>query len=162
VVRMSRRRSARFAVTLVAVFAIVIAFSARLVDIQVVRAATLAEEAAAGRAIEVPVYGVRGDIVDANGAVLAATVERYDITVSPRVALEFSALNGAVDTQLSRIADIIDADPRDLKAILTEDPKSDYAVLARGLTLEQYQAIDALDIAWTYPVRVEQRSYPNG
>jgi len=35
-------------------------------------------------------------------------------------------------------------------------------VLSTGLTLEQFQAIDALDIPWVYVVRVQARTYPNG
>jgi cell division protein FtsI (penicillin-binding protein 3) len=58
----------------------------RLVDIQVVRAAELSEEAEGRRSTTVTEYGARGDIVDANGTVLADTVMRYDIALSPKNA----------------------------------------------------------------------------
>ena len=158
----NRRGGRRFGLAVIVTFAVVIAFTARLVDIQIVSATTLTQEAKDRRALESPVYGARGDIVDRNGNVLADSVERYDITVSPKVALGFTALNGAVEQALQNIAGVTGQDPAVLMATMTADPTSDYAVLAKGLTLAQYQAIDAFDIPWVYAVRVQARTYPNG
>ncbi len=158
----NRRGGRRFGLAVILTFAVVIGFTARLVDIQVVSASTLTKEAKDRRELQSTVYGARGDIVDRNGNVLADSVERYDITVSPKVALGFTELNGSVDTGLQQIAAVTGQDPAALMAILTADPTSDYAVLAKNLTLAQYQAIDALDIPWVYAVRVPARSYPDG
>jgi len=157
-----RRLGRRSGPAVLVVFAVVIAFAVRLIDIQVVSAQALTAEAKDKRALEAPVYGVRGSIVDRNGAVLADSVERYDLTVSPKVALGFSELNGSVQAGLKGIAGITGQDPAALLAIMTGDPTSDYAVLSKNLTLAQYQAVDALDIAWVYAVRVQARNYPNG
>jgi len=51
----------------VVLVALVGVFVVRLVDIQVVRAAELSEEAEGRRSTTVTEYGARGDIVDANG-----------------------------------------------------------------------------------------------
>jgi len=160
--RRTRRPGLRFGAAVALTLVVVVAFAVRLVDIQVVSAATLTQQAKDRRALEAPVYGVRGDIVDREGNVLADSVERYDITVSPRVALGFTELNGSVEQALAGIAGVTGQDPAALMQILAEDPQSDYAVLSKGLTLEQYQAVDALDIPWVYAVRVQSRTYPNG
>src|SRR4051794_40811483 len=74
----------RLALSVVVVFAIVAVFVVRLIDIQVVRAADLNEEADSRRTSTVTTWGVRGSIVDADGTVLADSVERFDITASPK------------------------------------------------------------------------------
>lgn len=158
----TRRSGARFGVAVVLVLIVVIAFAVRLVDIQIVSAATLTQEAKDRRALQAPVYGTRGDIIDQSGNVLADSVERYDITASPRVALGFAEMNGSVEQAVAGIAGVTGQDPLALMAILQEDPSSDYAVLSTGLTLEQFQAVDALGIPWAYAVRVQARTYPNG
>ena len=158
----TRRNGGRFGVAIVLVLIVVIAFAVRLVDIQIVSASTLTQEAKDRRALQAPVYGTRGDIIDRSGNVLADSVERYDITASPRVALGFTEMNGSVEQALAGISGVTGQDPLELMAILQEDPASDYAVLSKGLTLEQFQAVDALGIPWAYAVRVQARTYPNG
>lgn len=158
----TRRGGRRFGVAIALVIVVVVAFSVRLVDIQIVSASTLTQEAKDRRAFQVPVYGTRGDIIDRNGSVLADSVERYDITASPKVALGFTEMNGSVEQALAGIAAVTGQDPIAMMAVLQEDPSSDYAVLSKGLTLEQFQAVDALGIPWAYAVRVQGRTYPNG
>jgi cell division protein FtsI (penicillin-binding protein 3) len=160
--RHTSRRGLRYGVAIIITLVVVLAFTVRLIDIQIVSAAELTAEAKDRRALESPVYGARGDIVDRNGNVLADSVERYDITVSPKVALGFTELNGSVEQALTAIAAITGQDPAAMMQVMAADPESDYAVLSQDLTLEQYQAVDALNIAWVYAVRVQARTYPNG
>ena len=84
--RTSRHPMRRILLAAVVLVALVGVFVVRLVDLQVVRAAELSEEAEGRRSTAVTVYGARGDIVDANGIVLADSVMRYDIAVSPKNA----------------------------------------------------------------------------
>jgi cell division protein FtsI (penicillin-binding protein 3) len=84
--RTSRHPMRRILLAAVVLVALVGVFVVRLVDIQVVRAAELNEEAEGRRSTDVTVYGARGDIVDTNGNVLADSVMRYDIAVSPKNA----------------------------------------------------------------------------
>lgn len=158
----TRRSRARISLAVIIVFAIVGVFVVRLVDIQLVQADEYNAESLDKRGQSTPIYGVRGNIVDANGAVLADSVLRYNLEVSPRVVLGRQDVATGVVADLAKIAAITKQDPNALMAILQADPTSDYAVLAKGLTLDQFQAVDALGIGWTYFTRVPERIYPNG
>ena len=158
----ARRAGSRGIAFLVVIAIVVVAFVVRLVDIQVVSATEYTDEARERRALASTVYGTRGDILDTHGQVLADSVERYDITASPRVALGYTDLNGPVRPYLEGIAGVTGQPIEELEAILTADPASDYAVLARGLTLDEYLAVRDLSIPWVIAVRVPGRTYPNG
>lgn len=169
-----RRTRRRLALTIVIVAAILAAFLVRLVDIQVVRAGELAEQSEARRSIPQVLQGARGDIVDRNGVVLADTVHRYDITVSPRFVKDSRILDektGDVTTRtvleaLSELGALIGQDPAALQTLidaeLAADPKDDFAYLARGVEAEVFQAVRELRIPWVYFERQSARTYPNG
>ncbi len=159
-----RTRSSRVRISLAVlmVFAIVAVFVVRLVDIQVVRAEEFNAASLDKRGQDITTYGVRGDIVDANGAVLADSVLRYDITASPRVALLPTDAATSVPAQLAEIAALSGQDPAALYAAMTADPTSDFMYLVKGVTLDVFEKIDALNISWVYPERKSARSYPNG
>ncbi|HEY0261213.1 MAG TPA: penicillin-binding protein 2 [Lacisediminihabitans sp.] len=163
-----RRSRRRLALAVVMVFAIVAVFAVRLVDIQVVRADQLTRESLSNRAIAVTTYAPRGQIVDANGVVLADSVTRYDITASPRNANSFERKKGKVTTDVSvqdavnDLARLTSQDPAAVMAILTKDPKSDYVVLASSVETSTMRAIRALDIPWIYPQPHPKRIYPDG
>lgn len=171
---MSRRRiGRRLAVTVVAVLALVAVFIVRLVDIQVVQAASLTKAALARQEFQSTLYGERGQIVDENGVVLADSVDRFDITVSPKVAkldeYAYQRKNKDGTTQtinlqdaVSQIAAITGGDPSAMYRAVIGDPTSDFAYLSKGVTLEQYQKVKALGIPWVFYELHPGRSYPNG
>lgn len=158
----TRRSRARISLAVVVVFLVIGVFVMRLVDIQVVRADELNAASQDKRARTLVTYGTRGDIVDANGAVLADSVLRYDITASPRVALTRKDAATSVPAALASIAAITGQDPVAMYAAFSSDPTSDFAYLAQGLTLEAYQKIDELGISWLLGQRHPARTYPNG
>lgn len=159
--RTARRRTALSALLLFAVLAV---FLVRLVDVQVVRAAALNEEAEGKRSVEQPILGVRGDIYDANGVLLADSVLRYDITASPRYAV--ASTEYPPEAAAAEIAPITGQDPAVVVAILrnavAENPESDFAYLAKGVDAAQYQQIRALAVPWLYAQARPSRSYPSG
>lgn len=169
--RRTRRRLAAWTLLIAIVLG---SFVVRLIDIQVVRAAELAEESEARRSIPVTVYGARGDIVDANGVPLADSVYRYDITVSPRFVRDYTRsdeetgakVTTTVADALAAVAAIVEGDPiamrAEIEAQLAENPEDDHAYLARRVTTEQFQAVRELDIPWVYWERLPSRTYPNG
>ncbi|TFC97088.1 penicillin-binding protein 2 [Cryobacterium breve] len=147
-------------------------FVVRLVDIQVVRADTLSADSLGNRSVEQPVFGSRGDIVDSNGVVLAGTVMRYNITLSPRNAKEFERTTDTGDvtvTLAQAVAEVgaLTGQSGDeiLKVIsdaLAADKDSDYAVVVRAVDVSVFRAIDALDIPWMYAEKNPSRVYPDG
>ncbi len=156
-----RRNGPRLAIAVVMVFATIIVFVVRLVDIQLVQATELNADSYNKRAQELVTYGVRGQIVDTNGVVLADSVDRYDLEASPRVALAPANIE-STQTAIADIAKVTGQDPHALMAVLTSDPKSDFAYLDKGVTLEVYRAVRALDVPWVYYDLRPARAYPNG
>ncbi|HEV7741445.1 MAG TPA: penicillin-binding protein 2, partial [Pseudolysinimonas sp.] len=166
-VRGSRRR---LVMTVVVVFVIVAVFVVRLVDIQVVRADALNADADKRRTTPVTTYGVRGSIVDANGEVLADSVERFDITASPKNAkLDFTWMTKdgkrvkvATTEAIQAIADLTGADPNAIYQTLAGNPGSDFAYLQKAVTLDVFKQVRALQIPWVYSNLHPARSYPSG
>lgn len=177
--RISRHPTRRMLVAAVVLLALVGVFVVRLVDIQVVRAAELSEEAQGRRSTTVTEYGARGDIVDANGTVLADSVMRYDIAISPKnagpidreepdptdpskttsvevplpqIAAELGAVVGLSAEQVQAVID----------AALAEDPEDDFEYLVKLVDTATYEKVRELDIPWVVPWEHPSRRYPNG
>jgi cell division protein FtsI (penicillin-binding protein 3) len=170
--RMSRRR---LSLTVIAVFAFVAVFVIRLVDIQLVQAEQLTQAADSRQVRTVTTYGVRGDIVDGNGVVLADSVDRFDITASPKNAVPKNGSAGFVRTAkdgtkttisltdaIAEISQVTGADPQAMYAAVTADPESDFVYLVRAVTLSVFDKVKALKIPWVYSEPHPARSYPNG
>ncbi|ROP65742.1 penicillin-binding protein 2 [Curtobacterium sp. ZW137] len=167
--RTIRNRRLRYSVVIIAVIALVAVFVIRLVDIQVVQAATLNEAATAKRSIPVTLYGTRGSIVDRNGTELADSVTRYNITTAPRLVKDFAGKLGGtrvkdvtVETALAAIAKASDGDAAAMQKAIEANPKSDFAYLVKGLDVKHYEAVKALDVPWLYPQQQSARTYPTG
>ncbi|MCW4459400.1 penicillin-binding protein 2 [Microbacterium sp. MPKO10] len=168
--RISRRRAFVAVICVLGVFA---AFVIRLIDIQVVNAAQLQAEASTKTSGELVVYGERGEILDANGEVLAGSVKRYDLSVAPvnvnaftRTADDGSTSKVSVEQAASEIGAIIGVSGKDILDIVSDaldkDGNSLYARIAKSVDVDQYRAIDALDIPWLYAKQHPARFYPNG
>ena len=160
----------RLALTVFTVFAIVGIFVVRLVDIQLVRAAELTAEAEERRTLPVTTYGIRGSIVDTNGVVLADSVERFDITASPKNAkldttwMTRDGVRAEVPTTeaIQAIADLTGADPNAIYQALASDRESNFTYLARTVTLDVFRAVRDLQIPWVYSELHPARTYPSG
>ncbi len=64
-------------------------FVVRLVYLQGLDASALAQTAQAKRLTSVTIPGDRGEILDAHGAVLATSVEKYDIDANPKTVAKW-------------------------------------------------------------------------
>lgn len=166
-----RRRSTVFLVVVCAVLAL---FVGRLLWVQLLHAGEINAEAEGRRGASLTLWGERGDILDANGVVLAGSVDRFDVTAAPSLIGDVTsvgedgeervtATSGEVLVQIARItgqdpAALVESVNRTIEA----DPESDFMYLARGATLEQYERIREIGASWLYFERHPRRHYPNG
>jgi cell division protein FtsI (penicillin-binding protein 3) len=167
--RINRRRVAfSFAViVIIAGF-----FVMRLIDIQITGAAAYNVASYGKMSIPETLFGSRGDIVDSVGTVLATERTTYDVTVSPRNAKEFSRTTdtGEVDITPQMAAQEIaaitgqsaDAIIAVINDALAENPNSDFAYVVKGVNVDAFNKIRALEIPWIYFERNPDRAYPNG
>jgi cell division protein FtsI (penicillin-binding protein 3) len=179
--RISRHPMRRILLSAVVLLALVGVFIVRLVDIQVVRAAELSEQANDVRSRPMTVFGTRGEIVDANGKVLADSVMRYDIVLSPKQAAnavverevpdpEHEGQTTETEVPLAQLATelgaVVGLTGDQVQGIITselaEDPEADYAYVAKLVDTETYEAVKALEIPWVYADDHPSRRYPNG
>jgi len=164
--RMTRRRLAVAILLIVAIFGV---FVVRLVDIQVVRADELNTDSLDKRAIAVTTYAARGDIVDKDGVVIAGSVMRYDITVSPRtIPTKFTRGSGDDQMTVTReeaaaeIAEITGQTQNEVLTAFTAKPESDFEYVAQRVTTEQMRSVRELGIPGIYPRQRPARIYPDG
>ncbi|GAA1835801.1 peptidoglycan D,D-transpeptidase FtsI family protein [Agromyces salentinus] len=157
-------------------------FVVRLVDIQVVRAAALNEQADEVRSTEpIPVFGTRGDIVDRNGTVLADSVMRYDVALSPKNAKKGPVAREEPDPAdpskkirvevpleqtAAELGEVVGLTGDQVLGIITaalaENPDSDFEYVAKTIDVDTYEKVRALDIPWVVQYPHPSRSYPNG
>jgi cell division protein FtsI (penicillin-binding protein 3) len=177
--RISRHPIRRIIIAAVVLVALVGVFVVRLVDIQVVRAAELSAEAEGRRSQTVTDYGARGDIVDANGTVLADSVMRYDIALSPKNAgpidreqpdpadpsktTSVEVPLPAVAAELGAAVGLTAEEVQGLIATaLAANPEDDFEYVAKLVDTATYEKVKALDIPWVVPYPHPSRVYPNG
>lgn len=153
-----RRARMRPALVLLTVLMLAGVFLVRLTDVQVVQADQLRDASKDRRSITAVLPGPRGDIVDADGTVLASTVTRYRVTAVPWIA----AKAGHVDREADRIATALGVDAAGVRTALTKDPEASYALLAKQVTYAALQRVKALELGWLYYQAVPKRTYPAG
>jgi cell division protein FtsI (penicillin-binding protein 3) len=165
----SRQTARRLALTVIAVFAVVGMFVVKLVDIQVVRAGELNAAAESRRSTTVVTWGARGNIVDANGIVLADTVDRFDITVSPRnveattkMTIDGERVTVPTAEAVAKVAELTGTTAAELTAAIDADRESDFAYLVKAVTLDTFTSVFDLDIPWIYSELRPSRTYPLG
>lgn len=166
------RRRRRPTIALIVVFALVAAFVGRLVDVQLVEARGLDAQAASTQQVTETLPGLRGAIVARDGTVLAASVPRYDVTAAPVHVAAFTGTLGGTRTKrisvatalaaIARAADVPGATAATMRAAIRADPSSQFAYLAKGLTVAEHEAVSKLDVPWVYSIEQTQRSYPDG
>ena len=147
-------------VILVAVFAI------RLVDFQIVRAESINATSLEKREVTRIIPAVRGDIVDANGKILATTVYRYDINAAPAIVrpverrIEGVSQVESVESVAIELARILEVDVADLMPKLIGT--SHYVNLKKRVDAETHRQIKELGIPWIFSDAHQNRLYPNG
>ena len=147
-------------------FIIVAVFVIRLVDVQIVNAAPVAQEALSKRLVERTVVPARADIVDRNGDVLATSVERYNLWVDQNDLAKWKRTdNGKITAQgpldaAEILAPILGVSESDLAAQLVGGESFRY--IAKNVTPEVRDLVLAEDIAGIDAEPTTQRLYPTG
>ncbi|WP_147916582.1 peptidoglycan D,D-transpeptidase FtsI family protein [Ruania zhangjianzhongii] len=157
----------RQSVLLAALLVVVLAFAARLVYVQLVAGPALAAAAQAERSRTYVEHGPRGDIVDANGNVLATSAQTYRIAVDQRFVSEYKVRDddgevvgyGAA-AAAEQLGPILDRDVNALGGQLVGD--DGYVILARNVAPEVWREIAALNIPGISAEETFDRVYPNG
>ncbi|MBO0900621.1 penicillin-binding protein 2 [Cellulomonas sp. zg-ZUI222] len=152
--------------TLVVVLALVlVTFAGRLVHVQVLAGPELAQEARENRMTTASVIGARGEVTDANGVVLATSVERYDISVNQQRIARYQArgstvgLDGAAGVA-ARLAPLLDMNAAELGGKLVGDRP--FVYVKKNVLPEVAREIRALRIDGVNVDKVPDRVYPKG
>ncbi|CAB4893291.1 unannotated protein [freshwater metagenome] len=145
---------------------LIFVFLIRLIDFQVVRAEAINQESYEKRAVARTVPAIRGDIVDANGNILATSVYRYDINAAPAIVKPVARKIDGVDQVVSvesvaaELAKILDVDVAELLPKLIGT--SHYVNLKKRVDAETHRQIAELEIPWIFADPHQNRLYPNG
>lgn len=139
--------------TLIVLVAVFLVYVARLVQIQGVQAPVLAQDAMAGRIRTVIIPASRGEITDRNGVPLATTIAAVNVTTDQTMVHdpEFIA---------KKIASVLHTDWHRYVPALTGTRR--FAYVAKGITPEQWHAIDNMSLIGIYHEDSSKRLYPNG
>nr|BFF17683.1 hypothetical protein GCM10025730_12040 [Promicromonospora thailandica] len=150
---------------------VVLVFLVRLVHVQIIEGPALAQVAEQKRTATAVTPAHRGDITDANGVVLATSVDRYTVIGDPRAIKDFrGAGRPTVDGEevedgalgiAQLLAPILDVPKNELAAQLVGD--TSYTVLAKNVVPEVQRAIAQLKIrAYVRTDLTSRRTYPSG
>lgn len=140
---MNRVLSFRMRIGLAIVLAMLVVLSGRLFHIQGLDTAGHAQEAVSARLHSVETPGARGDILDAEGRVMATAVEHYDIVADPRITGDYTVYDEEMGLQrpvtvaetADELAAALGEDADEVLEKLT-DEDTHYSVLARAVSPE--------------------------
>lgn len=166
---MNRTLSFRMRIGLAIVLAMLVLLSGRLFHLQGLDTAGHAQAALSARLQSVETPGARGDILDADGRVMATAVEHYDIVADPRVTGDYTVFDEGMQLQrpvtleetAEELADVLDEEPQELLSKLN-DADTHYAVLARSVAPDVRDEIMDLEAPGIYAEPVSERTYPSG
>lgn len=168
----SHTRRLKILLTVFTVCAMVL--GVRLVDLQGVRSGKLAELASEFRTRSYTLQAKRGDIVDSSGAVMATSVERYNVAVNQELISEYIKYDENENGDLvpvgsgaaaaaKELAPLLDMDEAELGGkLLGGDEKKTFVYLKKDISPEEWRDIRALRIPGIEPEQFMKREYPNG
>lgn len=148
------------------ILVLVVVFAIRLVDLQIIQANAINEKSYEKRAVTRVIPALRGQILDANGKVLAKTVFRYDINAAPSKVGPFTkTVNGqsvtiSVEQVIAELATILEMSPADVTAKITGT--GEYSQIKKRVDAGSYRKIRDMKVPWLYYDPIAERIYPNG
>jgi cell division protein FtsI (penicillin-binding protein 3) len=139
-------------------------FAAQLVRLQALDSSTMASAALKGRLNVVPVPAMRGDITASDGVVLAASIERFNVTADQTAVPQYrKKVNGVRQTvgvagAAADLAPILGKPEAELSATLTGARQ--FVYVAKSITPLDWRRIRALGIPGIFSEPTSTRSYP--
>src|SRR5665647_3283665 len=140
-------------------------FSAQLLRLQALDASPVASAALKSRLYVSAVPAMRGDITDANGVVLATSIDRRNVTADQTAVPEYKKkINGVrqivgVLGAAADLAPILGMSEVELTTTLTGARR--FVYVAKGITPLSWRKIEALGIPGIFSEQTSTRSYPS-
>ncbi|MDH2394082.1 penicillin-binding protein 2, partial [Streptomyces sp. HNM0663] len=136
---------------------VMLAFTARLLQVQAVDAGAYAAKAEKNRYLSHTLAAERGEITDRSGVSLATSVDAHDITADPKMFTpEESKAQDAPEQAAALLAPIL-AEDVDVLVKKLKTPKSRYTVLARRQTPQVWNQIKDLKSVYAQKARADKR-----
>jgi cell division protein FtsI (penicillin-binding protein 3) len=141
-------------------------FGARLFQLQGLDSAALAAKAIKSRSITDALPAHRGDILDSDGAVLATTVERRNITVDQRIVNQYKVKQAipldqkGIPGAAAAMAPILGLSVAALEKKLTG--RKAFAYIVKDVEPALWRQVSALEIAGVSNEQASRRTYPGG
>jgi cell division protein FtsI/penicillin-binding protein 2 len=108
----------------------------------------------------------RGSIFDANGMLMAGTVQTQSLYCDPKFMQECYQEDGKslvdMDRDIDKLAKLIDKDPIELSQLIGDRSSSRYVKIAEHLDDRTVAEIDKLDIPGLGTMPMDERYYPMG
>ena len=151
---------------MIVIFIVAVMCVVRLVQYQVFEAPTINALSFDKRSVHHTIRAIRGDIIDANGVVLATTVIRYDVNAAPDIVSPVTrVIDGQTITRTpadiaAELAPILNMKPAQILAKITGTTK--YSNIKKKVSATDWRRIEKLDIPWIFSDKVQVRVYPNG
>ncbi|NLG20688.1 MAG: penicillin-binding protein 2 [Actinomycetales bacterium] len=143
-------------------------FAAQLVKLQGLDAASVSAAAVDRRLIEVTIPASRGTIYDANGVVLAESIERRHITADPTAVATYTKRIDGEKVELgyagaaAEIAAVTGGDAAAMEKALQDRDGTQWTYLQKDVSPQTWQEVQALGIPGIYSETYLKRSYPLG
>jgi len=172
--RQQPRTGVRLRAGLAMALVMLLVLGGRLFFVQGLDPEGIAQAAVKNRIRAQTIQAERGQILDSEGRVLAASVERYDLVVNQRLLKsEFTRKNQqsgerekvTIDQAIAELVPLLDQDAQTLRtSIVGRDgaEKKGYSYVAKGVTPEVRNAVLAVGIPSLTSEQRTERNYPNG
>ena len=136
-------------------------FGAQLLRLQALDASTMASAALKSRLSVVVVPGLRGDITDSGGVVLATSIERRNVTADQSAVPEYKKKGRKVGVAgaAADLAPILGKSVVELSATLTGSRR--FVYVAKGVTPLNWRKVQALGIPGIFSEPSSTRFYPS-
>lgn len=153
------------------VLVLLVVLGGRLFHIQGLDPAGMAQAAVNKRLVNVTVPPLRGDILDANGNVLARSVQRFDVVVDQRLSQgieEYTRrdpetgdiVKVSMDQGLAELAEVLGQTPEETEAAVLGDKPFNF--VAKSVTPELKDKALEIKVPGVYADETTLRTYPSG